>query len=68
MVLMSFYVLSLKANLLLLSEIAKFYGLWQNAAFGNDALFKKLGIIKRMLLAEVIKLVNFIVINAVNER
>ena len=32
------------------------------------ALFKKLDIIKRLLVAEVIKLVNFPAINAVNER
>ena len=64
-----FYVPSLKARLLLLPEIAQFYGLDSRMQVSEMiALFKKLDIIKRLLVAEVIKLVNFLAINAVNER
>ena len=55
--------------MLLLPEIAKFYGLDSRMQVSEViALFKKLDIIKRLLVAEVIKLVNFPAINAVNER
>ena len=67
-----FDVLSLKALLLFLPETAKFYGLGSRMQLsGMIALFKKLDTIKRMLVAEVIKLVKLVLImpatNAVSE-
>ena len=50
---------SLKTQLLLLLEIAKFYGLDSRMQLSEmTALFQKVDIIKRMLVAEVIKLLN----------
>ena len=68
-----FNVLSLKTQLILLFEIAKFYGLDCRMQLSEMiALFQKLDTIKRMLVAEVIKLVKLVsvmpVTNAVSER
>ena len=58
-----FDVLSLKALLLFLPETAEFYGLGSRMQLsGMIALFKKLDTIKRMLVAEVIKLVKLVLI------
>ena len=68
-----FDVPSLKTQLLLLPQMAKFYGLNSRMQFLEMiALFPKLDTIKKMLVAEVIKLVKpFLVMpatNAVSER
>ena len=58
-----FDVLSLKALLLFLPETAEFYGLGSRMQLsGMIASFKKLDTIKRMLVAEVIKLVKLVLI------
>ena len=64
---------SLKAQLLFLPETAKSYVLNSRIQLSEMiALFKKIDTIKRMLVAEVMKLVKLIVImpatNAVNEK
>ena len=64
---------SLKAQLLFLHAIGKFYGLNSRMQLsGIIASFKKLNIFKRMLVAEVIKLVKLILIkpatDAVSEK
>ena len=64
---------SLKTQLFLLSEIAKFCGLGSRMQLSEIiALFRKLDTIKRMLVAEVIKLVKWALVmpatNAVSER
>ena len=68
-----FDVPSLKTQLLLLLEIAKFYGLDSRIQLSEMiALFQKLDTIKRMLVAEVIRLVKSVLVipatNAVSER
>ena len=68
-----FDVPSLETQLLLLPEIAKLYGLDSRMQLSEMiALFQKLDIIKRMLVAEVIKLVKIILVmpatNAVSKR
>ena len=68
-----FAVPSLKTQLFLLPEIAKFYGLDSRMQFSEMiALFQKLDTIKRMLVAKIIKLVKLILVmpatNAVSER
>ena len=68
-----FNVPSLKTQLILLFEIAKFYGLDSRMQLSEMiALFKKLDTSKRMLVAEVIKLVKLVSVmpatNAVSER
>ena len=64
---------SLKTRLLLLPEIAKFYGLNSRMQLSEIiVLFQKLNTIKRKVVAEVIKLVKLILVmpatNAVSER
>ena len=68
-----FNVPSLKTQLILLFEIAKFYGLDSRMQLSEMiALFQKLDTSKRMLVAEVIKLVKLVSVmpatNAVSER
>ena len=68
-----FNVPSLKTQLIPLFEIAKFYGLDSRMQLSEMiALFQKLDTIKRMLVAEVIKLVKLVSVmpatNAVSER
>ena len=68
-----FDVPSLKTQLLLLPRIAKFYSLDSRVQFLEMiTLFQKLDTIKKMLVAEVIKLVKLILVmpatNAVSER
>ena len=68
-----FDVPSLKTQLLFLPEIAQFYGLNSRMQLLEMvALFQKLDTIKRMLVADVIKLVKLILVipaaNAVSER
>ena len=68
-----FNVPSLKTQLILLFEIAKFYGLDSRMQFSEMiALFQKLDTSKRMLVAKVIKLVKLVSVmpatNAVSER
>ena len=63
----------LKTWLLLLPEISKFYGLGSRMQLLETiALFQKLDTIKKMLVAEVIKLVKLILVmpasNSVSER
>ena len=58
-----FDVPSLKTHLLLFPEIAKLYGLDSRIQLSEiNALFQKQGTIKRMLVAEVIKLVKLILL------
>ena len=68
-----FNVPSLKTQLILLFEIAKFYGLDSRMQLSEMiASFQKLDTSKRMLVAEVIKLVKLVSVmpatNAVSER
>ena len=68
-----FNVPSLKTQLILLFEIAKLYGLDSRMQLSEMiALFQKLDTSKRMLVAEVIKLVKLVSVmpatNAVSER
>ena len=68
-----FDIPSLKSQLLLLPQIAKFYSFDSRMQFLEMiALFQKVDTIKKMLVAEVIKLVKLILVmpatNAVSER